>query len=137
MNTMKTMMAVGAFALAAGNVQATPLSALLGLNKPEIDLPDAEVDTLSKYQVEHFAMGYGAPVTVYTSSAKSRRAMQPGASNDPGLDWGGGVGCRHHRISAHAEQFRGQPTSRAGSDGGADRCGPVGCPASTATCQGR
>jgi hypothetical protein len=27
---------------------------------------------LSKYQVEHFAMGYGAPVTVYTSSAKSR-----------------------------------------------------------------
>ena len=66
------MMAVGALALAAGNVQATPLSALLGLNKPEIDLTDAEVDTLSKYQVEHFAMGYGAPVTVYTSSAKSR-----------------------------------------------------------------
>jgi hypothetical protein len=46
--TLKTIMALAAFALAIGDVQATPLSVLLGLPKATADLTPADIDRLTK-----------------------------------------------------------------------------------------
>ena len=66
------MMAVAAFALAIGDVQATPLSVLLGLPKATADLTPADIDRLTKYQIKMLAQAEGAPRAALKSTAASR-----------------------------------------------------------------
>ena len=65
-------MALAAFALAIGDVQATPPSVLLGLPKATADLTPADIDRLTKYQIKMLAQAEGAPRAALKSTAASR-----------------------------------------------------------------
>jgi hypothetical protein len=66
------IMAAAAFGLAAGNVQATPLSILLGLPKATADLTPADIDGLSPYQIDHLAAAERYPKPALTTTAANR-----------------------------------------------------------------
>jgi hypothetical protein len=76
MNTMKTMMAMAAFALATGTVQATPLSVLLGLPKATADLTPADIDGLTDCQINQLAAAERYPDQTQYSTSENRAFLE-------------------------------------------------------------